>query len=127
MARSILLTGFVALALVTCALAMTFRGVAGNEPVYRLDAAYHQLPPKLVAELLAHPPTRTWLSPRAKCQFTQGDEGPPVGYCICFGADACSNMFFPHHGGDETWRCNAPLGAIDDKGTIVCRADCIAQ
>jgi hypothetical protein len=114
----------------TFALAITLIGVlgfatglAGSEPVYRLDATYHHLPPKLVAALLTHPPKRPWLGPNVRCE-TEDSEAAQIEYCICFGLEACAAAphFHPDPDVPEVWVCTSPLGVIDDRNTMVCRA-----
>ena len=88
---------------------------AESQQIYWLDPTYHKLPPELVAELRAHPPKRSWLGPRVRCEVLprrvdQPVWEPAVGYCICFGAEACAAA-----------PCTGPLGAVDDHGTLVCR------
>ena len=130
MTRAAVFISFLAaFAIAICVAALVARGIAGNEPIYRLDAAYHHLPPKLVAELLAHPPKRPWLGPNIRCQYTDID-GEQIGYCICFGREACAEApRFPMGrtpGRDSSWdewECKGPLGIIDDRGTAVCHAD----
>lgn len=97
---------------------------AASEPRYRLDAAYHKLPPKLVAQLLQHPPKRPWLGPNVECRTAEFD-GEQVGYCICFGAEACTAPygFQTNSNPIEAWECVGPLDAIDDRNTNVCRAE----
>lgn len=118
--------GAFSLAIASIALLGLATGVSA-QPLYRLDARYHNLPPELVSQLLAHPPTRSWVEPRTRCQILEDASNRsgyarPTGYCICFGAEACASA--PEmHAANENWRCTAPLGAVDDKWTAVCRAE----
>ena len=117
--------GAFALALLVSGMVMLASSVLANEPIYRLDARYHNLPPKLVAELMAHPPKRAPLAPYLQCQ-TASIDGEEVTYCVCFDRETCANApEFPgmtRPWGYERWVCTDPVGAIDDHGLGVCRA-----
>ena len=115
----ILVSFAAAFAIALGAVTIASRSVAANEPIYRLDAGYHHLPPELVAELLAHPPTRRWLSPKARCEIlddpaTRPEYTAPKGYCICWG-EGCATA--PDiHASYENWVCTGPLGAVGTDG-----------
>ena len=117
--------GAFALALALLAAFAVLSRSAADERIYKLDATYHHLPPKLVAELLAHPPKRAPLAPYLRCETAEMD-GEEIQYCICFDRETCAGApHFPRiqrEYGFEDWTCTAPLGAIDDRGMAVCRA-----
>lgn len=89
---------------------------AQDEPMYRLDPTYHQLPQDLVDRLMKEVPMPPGGSRKYYC-FGEGPIGPQrVSYCVCYTLDACRELK------SKEDFCTAKMGLIrPDVG--VCRSN----
>jgi hypothetical protein len=86
-----------------------------DEPLYRLDSQYHQLPQNLVDRLQKEIPQPPHNGSRPYYCFGEGPIAERLTYCICYSTEACLDL-------RKTSLCTAKIGLIrPDIG--VCRSN----
>lgn len=89
------------------------RDVEFDNPMRPLDAAYHDVPAWLIADLRTNPPSRPYGFLSSYCYPKCHHQFRGVEYCICFGEQGCRDLI-------ASRQCGAKIGELKP-GIGICR------